>query len=196
MISSIHMHTRLISCMLATALLAACGSDDTNQSAAAAQDVSQYAGQTGANASNASSSAGVQLGPPPVSTTNVDPCTFFSKGELESTFGATFRPLRKGLDAPSCKSYSATVGTVTWHAGEPVQRADFDALRETIGSEAEPVSGVGETAYLWGPKLYVFNNGRQLVINVSTAEAAAQLTPPLRAAVIALGELGAARLRP
>lgn len=184
----------IISCALAAAI-AACGSDDAGQSAAG-QDVSQYAGQTAGGASNASSSNDVQLGPPPVSTTNVDPCTFFTKAELESTFGATFRALRKGLDAPSCKSASATVGTVTWFAGEAVQRASFDSLRTMIGPEAEPVSGIGEAAYFWGPKLYVFNNGRQLVINVSAVVPTGELTPQLRTSLTALGKLGATRLRP
>ena len=189
------MRTKIISCLLAAAFLAACGNNDADQSAAA-QDVSQYAGQAGGSASSTSSSSDVQLGPPPVSTTNVDPCTFFSKAELESTFGATFRPLRKGLDAPSCKSYSGTIGTVTWYAGEQVARADFDALRETIGPDAEPVSGIGEAAYFWGPKLYVFNNGRQLVINVSAVVPTGELTPQLRTSLTALGKLGAPRLRP
>ena len=189
------MRTKIIFCFFAAAFLAACGNNDTDQSAAA-QDVSQYTGRAGGSTSRASSSNDVQLGPPPVSATNVDPCTFFSKAELESTFGATFRTLRKGLDAPSCKSASATVGTVTWYAGEPVTRPSFDSLRTTIGPEAEPVSGIGEAAYFWGPKLYVFNNGRQLVINVSAVVPTGELTPQLRTSLTALGKLGAARLRP
>jgi hypothetical protein len=54
------------------------------------------------------------------------------------------------------------------------------------------VSGVGESAYFWGPKLYVRKYGRQLVIYVSTD----QLTQPLRGALMTLGILGASRLRP
>ena len=195
MSSSIHMPTRITSCLLVVAVLAACANDDANQ-AAAGQDVSQFVGQAAGSASNVSSSSDVQLGPPPVSATNVDPCTFFSKVELESAFGATFRPPRKGLDAPSCKSYSATVGTVTWYAGEQIPRARFDSLYTLIGPEAEPLNGVGEAAYFWGPKLYVFNNGRQLVINVSALIPTGELTPQLRTALTSLGRLGAPRLRP
>jgi hypothetical protein len=138
----------------------------------------------------------VQLGPPPVSTTNVDPCTFFSKAELESAFGDTFRRPRPGLDAPSCKVSGTRTGTVTWYAGEQIPRARFDSLYTLIGPDAEAVSGVGEAAYFWGPKLYVFANGRQLVINVSALVPTGELTPQIRTALTTLGKLGATRLRP
>lgn len=143
------------------------------------------------SAGAASSSLDVQPGTPPVIATNVDPCTFFSKQELESAFGVPFAPPKKGRGEPSCRFYNSNTGSVTVRAGETVSNADFDALREQIGAEAERVSGIGESAYLWGPKLYVLNNGRQLIIYVSTD----QLTPQLRSALTSLGRLGAPRLR-
>ena len=137
------------------------------------------------------SSIYVHSSTPPVSVTNVDPCTFFSKQELESAFGVPFAPPKKGRGEPSCRFYNSSTGSVTVRAGDIVSHADFDALREQVGAEAERVSGIGESAYLWGPKIYVLNNGRQLIIYVSTD----QLTPQLRATLTSLGRLGAPRLR-
>ena len=187
------MHTRssIVAYAAGTLMLAACGGGDAPP-AGNANDVAAYvANQSSASASNASS-IDVQPGPPPTIATNVDPCTFFSKAELESAFGVPFAPPKKGRGEPSCRFYNSNTGSVTVRAGETVSTADFDALREQIGAEAERVSGIGESAYLWGPKLYVLNNGRQLIIYVSTD----QLTPQLRGALTTLGMLGASRLRP
>jgi hypothetical protein len=52
------------------------------------------------------------------------------------------------------------------------------------------VSGVGETAFFWGNRLFVFDKGRQFVVGVS-----GEMTPRLRAALITLGKLGVPRLR-
>ena len=68
-------------------------------------------------------------------------------------------------------------------------RAAFDEFRTAIGEHAEPLSGIGESAFLYNGTLYVLNNGRQLVISVS-----GELK--WRAALIKLGRLGAPRLRP
>ena len=68
-------------------------------------------------------------------------------------------------------------------------RAQFDSFRTALGDKAEPVSGVGETAFFWVGHFYVFNKGRQLVVSVS-----GELTAQWRAALIKLGKLGAPRL--
>jgi hypothetical protein len=186
------MRRRFIACLLPVVLAACAG--DAGQSSDT-QDVSQFAGKApgGAQGSSpsASSSIDVQPGAPPVIATNVDPCTFFSKAELELAFGVPFGPPKKGRNEPSCRFYNSNTGSVTVRAGEQVSQQDFDAVREQIGAEAERVSGIGESAYFWGPKLYVRNNGRQLVIYVSTD----QLTPQLRGVLTTLGMLGASRLR-
>jgi hypothetical protein len=132
-----------------------------------------------------------QPGTPPVIATNADACTFFSKAELEAAFGVPFAPPKPGRNEPTCRFYNSNTGSVTVRAGEPISAQDFDALREEIGAEAETVNGIGEGAYLWGARIYVRNNGRQLMINVSTG----QLTPQLRTALTSLGKLGAPRLR-
>ena len=121
---------------------------------------------------------------------SLDPCTFFSKAELETAFGVPFAPPKRGRGEPSCRFYNSNTGSVTVRVGEVVTRAGFDSLRTMIGPEAEQVSGIGETAYLWGAKLYVLANGRQLIIYVSTDK----LTPRLRTALTSLGKLGAPRL--
>ena len=186
------MRTRIISCMLGLAVLTACTSGDDNGQPSGAQDVSSFVGKSEQSTSNGSSSIDVQPGTPPVIATNADPCSFFTKAELESAFGVPFAPPKKGRGEPSCRFYNSNTGSVTVRAGEAVSKSDFDALREQIGAEAEPVSGIGESAYFWGPKLYVRNSERQLIIYVSTD----QLTPQLRTTLASLGKLGASRLQP
>ena len=123
---------------------------------------------------------------------DVDPCTFFSKAEIESAFGHPYGPPKKGstMAGPTCMFYSRNTGTISIRAGEVMTRADFDSFRSALGDKAEPVSGVGETAFFWVGHLYVLNGGRQLVVSVS-----GELTPQWRAALIKLGKLGAPRLR-
>jgi hypothetical protein len=122
---------------------------------------------------------------------DVDPCTFFSKAEIESAFGHPYGPPKKGSTFlyPHCMFYSPNTGTISIAAGQAVTRAEFDSFRTALGEAAVPVSGVGETAFLWVNKLYVLNNGRQLIVSIS-----GELTPQWRAALIKLGKLGAARL--
>ena len=184
------MRTRFLASLFAIAALTACATGDADQTTDS-QSVAQFVGNAQQSPSRGSSSVDVQPGAPPAIATNVDPCTFFSKAELESAFGVPFAPPKKGRGEPSCRFYNSNTGSVTVRAGEQVSQRDFDALRDQIGAEAERVSGIGESAYFWGPKLYVRNNDRQLVIYVSTD----QLTPQLRAALTTLGKLGAPRLR-
>lgn len=125
------------------------------------------------------------------SAASLDPCTFFSKAEIESAFGHPYGPPKKGstMAGPTCMFYSPNTGTISVRAGEVVTRAQFDSLRTALGDKAEPVSGVGETAFFWVGHFYVLNKGRQLVVSVS-----GELTPRWRAALIKLGRLGAPRL--
>ena len=122
---------------------------------------------------------------------DVDPCTFFSKAEIQSAFGHPYGPPKKGstMAGPTCMFYSPNTGTISIRAGETVTRAQFDSFRTALGDKAEPVSGVGETAFFWVGHFYVLNKGRQLVVSVS-----GELTPQWRAALIKLGKLGAPRL--
>ena len=101
--------------------------------------------------------------------TSLDPCIFFSKAEIESAFGHPYGPPKKGstMAGPSCMFYSPNTGTISIRVGEAVTRPQFDSLRTALGDNAEPVSGVGQTAFFWRGSLYVLNNGRQLVVSVS-----------------------------
>jgi hypothetical protein len=126
------------------------------------------------------------------SGSDIDPCTFFSKAEIESAFGHPYGPPKRSSTflGPSCMFYSPNTGTISIRAGEAVTRAQFDSLRTALGSSAEPVAGIGQSAFFWVGRLFVLNNGRQLVLSVS-----GELTPRWRAALITLGKLGAPRLR-
>ena len=123
---------------------------------------------------------------------DVDPCTFFSKAEIESAFGHPYGSPKRGSTfmGPTCMFYSQNTGTISIRAGEKMTRAAFDEFRTALRESAEPLAGIGESAFLYAGALYVLNNGRQLVISVS-----GELTPRWRAALLTLGRLGAPRLR-
>ena len=137
-----------------------------------------------------SSAISQQPGKPPVIVSRFDACTFFAKAELEAAVGYPLGPSKRGRNEPSCR-FPNTRGTVTVRVGDRVTAQEFDELRQQIGAQAEPVRGVGDRAYFWGPRLYVGVGTEQLVLTVSTE----QLTPQLRAGLTSLGRLGATRLR-
>jgi hypothetical protein len=181
----------IVACLAGALALAAC----TGREAPPPDnptDLAAFVGKTSnGDAPAKSTPLDAQPGKPPVIETNADPCTFFSKAEIEAAFGVPFAPPKKGRNEPNCRFYNSSTGSVTITAGVPSTRAQFDSTRMFIGPEVEPVSGIGETAYLWGTKLYVLNNGRLLIIYVSTDP----LTPKIRTALTSLGKLGAPRLR-
>lgn len=137
------------------------------------------------------SSSHVQPGSPPSNSSNVDPCTFFTKAELESAVGYPLGPAKAGRGEPTCRFPNPTRGTVTVRAGDLVTPAQFDTLKLYTGSDIEPVSGVGDQAFLWGARIYVLSGNRQLMINLDKHE----LTPEVRATLTSLGKLGVPRLR-
>ena len=140
-------------------------------------------------ASNGSSAMDVQADAPPVNSRDGDPCTLFSKAEIESAFGFPFGPPKKTAQ-PACMFYSQNTGTISIRFGKPGTRAQFDSLPMALGTSAEAVSGIGDTAFLYSGALFVFKQGRQFIISVS-----GELTPQIRAALVTLGKLGAGRLR-
>ena len=142
------------------------------------------------SASNEASAMDVQAGATAVTRQGADPCTFFSKAEIESAFGFPFGPPKKTAQ-PACMFYSPNSGTISIRFGDPVTRAQFDSLPMALGTSAEPVSGLGDTAFFYAGSLFVFKKGRQLIVHVS-----GEMTPQFRAALITLGKLGAGRLRP
>ena len=140
-------------------------------------------------ASNVSSAMDVRAGATPATQRDGDPCTFFSKAEIESAFGFPFGPPKKTAQ-PACMYYSQNTGTISVRFGNPGTRAQFDSLPMALGTSAETVSGIGDTAFIYAGALFVFKQGRQFIVSVS-----GELTPQFRAALITLGKLGAGRLR-
>ncbi len=125
---------------------------------------------------------------------NVDQCTFFSRAELEAAFGLTLRPGQSRTGEPACDFESNDRRRVTVSVGPPhsVSVQEFNELRETIGPEAEPVSGIGDAAFFWWARIYVTTGNRQLTIS---RENEAKPTPELRAALTSLAKTGVARLK-
>jgi hypothetical protein len=185
------MRSTTITLALATAaVLAACGKGADASPSVNAQDVAPFVGKS---TSDGSSATDVQPGVAATTQGDVDPCTFFSKAEIEKAFGARFGPPKKKdnpFAGPMCLLPGTTTGAISIRAGEAVGRAQFDSLPMMLREHAERLSGLGESAFLYNTTLYVFNNGRQLVVSASGA-----MTPQLRAALLTLGRLGAPRLR-
>lgn len=135
--------------------------------------------------------SGVQPGSPPASSSNVDPCTFFTKAELESAVGYPLGPAKAVRGEPTCRFPNPTRGTVTVRAGDLVTPAQFDSLKLYTGPDIEPVSGIGDKAFLWGARIYVLSGNRQLMVNLDKHE----LTPDVRTTLTSLAKLGVTRLK-
>ena len=184
------MRPTTLTLVLAIAALAACGKGADASPSISAQDVAPFVGKS---TSDGSQTLDVQPGTAPAGEGEVDPCTFFSKAEIEKAFGARFGPPKKKdnpFAGPMCLYPGTTTGAISIRAGEPVGRAQFDSLPMALREHAERVSGLGESAFIYNTAIYVFNNGRQLVVS-----ATGEVTPQLRAALLTLGRLGATRLR-
>lgn len=179
---------RMLAGVAAGFTLIACGqrSEPTPEQAA---DMANYVRPAG-DAPSASAS-GVQPGSPPANTSNVDPCTFFTKAELESAVGYPLGPAKPGRGEPTCRFPNPTRGTVTVRAGDLVTPAQFDSLKLYTGTDIEPVSGIGVKAFLWGSRIYVLSGNRQLMVNLDKHD----LTPEVRATLTSLGKLGVPRLK-
>jgi len=142
--------------------------------------------------SNVVSAMSVRPSVRPVRGSEADPCTFFSKAELESAFGWPYGPPKRGtttITGPHCMFYSQNTGTISVRFGAPGNRAQFDSLPAALGTSAERVNGIGESAFFYARSLFVFNKGRQFIVGVS-----GEMTPRVRAALLKLGRLGAPRL--
>jgi hypothetical protein len=177
---------RVLAGFVAALALCACGkrSEPTPEQAA---DVASFVEPAAA----AQSLSGAQPGTPPANTSNVDPCTFFTTAELESAVGYPLGPAKPVRGEPTCRFPNPTRGTVTVRAGDLVTPAQFDSLKLYTGPDIEPVSGVGDKAFLWGARIYALSGNRQLMVNLDKHE----LTPDVRATLTSLAKLGVPRLR-
>jgi hypothetical protein len=179
---------RVLSWLAAGIALVACSqrSEPTPEQAA---DVANFVRPAGD--AQPTGASGVQPGSPPANTSDVDPCTFFSKAELESAVGYPLGPAKPVRGEPTCRFPNPTRGTVTVRAGDVVTPAQFDSLKLYTGPDIEPVSGIGDKALLWGARIYALEGNRQLMINLDKHE----LTPDVRAALTSLAKLGVTRLK-
>ena len=126
------------------------------------------------------------------SAKSIDPCTFLTKEDLQSALGYTLEPGAPTQGEPSCRFVSSSGDTVTIAMPTAnVTEADFNSWRQMAGPSAEPVTGIGDAAYFWGPRLYVRVGVKTFTISITAKE----LTPQLRAGLTALGQSGAAKLR-
>ena len=121
-----------------------------------------------------------------------DPCTFITRDELQSALGYTLEPGVRTQGEPSCRFASSSGDTVIIALPTAnVTEADFNSWRQMAGASAEPVTGVGDAAYFWGPRLYVRVGAKTFTISIADKD----LTPQLRAGLTTLGQTGAARIQ-
>jgi hypothetical protein len=122
---------------------------------------------------------------------NVDPCAFFTTEDLGAAFGRVFAPGKATPGEPSC-TFETTTGESVSIAlpTAPVSDAEFNSWKQMAGAQADAVSGIGDAAYFWGPRLYVRVGTRTFTISVADKE----LTPEIRDALTKLGRLGASKL--
>ena len=182
---------RLVIAVLAGAvLLAACGGDDA-----------QIVSNSDSGSDDAARSEASQEIP--------DACTFLDREEISAAIG---RELREGESESAVEGTSecrfetatemeasttyddpvipeTTLGSVTIST-HPADPEEFDAFQESLGSEAETMTGIGDDAYVWGPDLiYVRVGDRGFSIRISADESDDQA---LHAALLELAERGVA----
>lgn len=190
---------RLLTVVLAAAvLLAACGGDNG----------AQVAGESGempeAGSDDAAGGEASQEIP--------DACAFLDREEISAVIGRELQEgeLESAVEGMSeCRFETATgleasttyddpvipetaLGSVTIST-HPSDSEEFDAFQESLGSEAEAMTDVGDDAYLWGRDLiYVRVVNRGFSIRISADDSDDQA---LRAALLRLAEAGAASYR-
>ena len=126
------------------------------------------------------------------SAKSADPCNFLTKDDLQSALGYTLEAGVQTQGEPSCRFVSSSDDTVTIALPTAnVTEADFNSWREMAGASAQPVTGVGDAAYFWGPRLYARVGVKTFTISI----AARDLTPELRSGLTTLGQTGAARIQ-
>ena len=188
---------RLLAVLLvAIVLFAACGSGD---SAEVTDDIAELsdAGPDGAGSD--------------VSQDLPDACTFLSREEIGTAVG---RELGEGepqtmIEGMSeCRFETATGMEATESYDDPVipetvlgsvtvavnasNAEEFDLFEESLGAEAEAVTGVGDDAYFWGSNLlYVRVGERGFSIRIDAGGADEQ---KMQDAILVLAEAGAERL--
>jgi hypothetical protein len=120
-----------------------------------------------------------------------DPCTFFSKKELESALGFPLGPGKPGTRSSTCEYASAAQGTITIRANSAVIPQDFAISKKVEGPKGDVGTRIGDDAFFSTKGIWARKGSRMLIIQLGGKG----LTPTLRTALVSLGKLGAARLR-
>lgn len=181
----------------ATVLLAACGGDNGAEPASGSGNISD----TGSD--DAATDEAAQDVP--------DACVFLDPEEISAAIGRELEEgepqstaegasecrfeTALGLDAstshedPVVPETALASVTINTHVSDP---EEFDLFEESLGAEAEAVTGVGDDAYFWGRDLiYVRVADRGFSIRVTADESD---DGALREALLSLAETGASRL--
>ena len=121
-----------------------------------------------------------------------DACTLLTADEIATATGTTVRSSNPvSVPEGSECSYQTHAGFGLRITISPVDPKDFDELRNLFGSDAQPVTGVGDAAYfLENERIYLRVGRTQLVATRGNRGDA-----KFRDALLAIAKLAAPRLR-
>jgi hypothetical protein len=121
----------------------------------------------------------------------VDPCSFFTEQQLESSLGLSLEPGQRTANEPSCRFRSSNGGMVSIAIPTgSVSEAEFNSWRQMAGADAEVLDGVGDAAYLWKSRMYVRKGTRTFTVSVDDIP----ITDAIRKGLTELGKMGSAKL--
>ena len=122
-----------------------------------------------------------------------DPCSFFTKAELEAAFGYPLQPARPDAGMPACRFNGRNNPSITISIDPQRTTAkEFNEFMElAAGEEAEKISGVGDAAFVWMSRIYVRVGTRSITIGAGLEKA----SPKIREALTTLGKTAATRLK-
>lgn len=125
-----------------------------------------------------------------------DACALFTVEEAAKATGRTLRRAKPGTlgEGTTCSLSGGTGSNISVTLSpSPSKKEGFDELRALLveqGENPQPVSGVGDDAYYWGTRIYVWARNHLLVIDIPNEPEA-----DVRAQVLALAKLGVPRLK-
>lgn len=120
-----------------------------------------------------------------------DPCTIFTKAELEAAFGYPLQPGRLKNSGTECGYNGRNNPGISIHT-DTVSMSAEDFLQAQTMLEGKPVSGIGDAAFFFLSRLYVRVGRRSFTISAGLDE---DPSPKVKAALTALGKTAVARAR-
>jgi hypothetical protein len=120
-----------------------------------------------------------------------DPCSLFTKAELEAAFGYPLQPGRLDASKQLCSYNGRNNETITIAMDSAPVRAD-EFLQSQTMLEGKPVSGIGDAAFFFLSRLYIRVGSRSLTISAGEAD---EPSAKVKAALTTLGKTAVTRMK-